>query len=130
MLLVASGLVLASLAVAGEEPAVGVPAVKGEPPRNPQSVRVERRQMAASLVSQLGNPKYEIREAATKNLEQLGIDAIEPLGAETYLHAKAGTQTLIARIAADTWLATGQNVVLALDLSKAQLFDPATERRL
>jgi len=79
MLLVASGLVLASLAVAGDEPAVGVPAVTGEPPQNPQLVRVERRQMAASLVSQLGNPKYEIREAATKNLEQLGIDAIEPL---------------------------------------------------
>jgi hypothetical protein len=71
--------VLMGLAVAGEDPAVGARPAAAEPPRDPALVRVERRQMAASLVSQLGHPRYEVREAATKNLEGLGIDAVEPL---------------------------------------------------
>jgi hypothetical protein len=79
MLRFACWLALTGLAAAGGEPAPRVPPITGEPPRDPALVRLERRQMAASLASQLGSPRYEIREAATKTLEQLGIDAIEPL---------------------------------------------------
>jgi len=35
--------------------------------------------MAEALAAQLGSPRYELREAATKRLAQLGADAIEPL---------------------------------------------------
>jgi hypothetical protein len=51
----------------------------GEPLRDRASVEIERRQTAAYLVSQLGNPRFEIREEATRRLEQSGIEAVEPL---------------------------------------------------
>ncbi|HLJ11798.1 MAG TPA: hypothetical protein VKU82_11445, partial [Planctomycetaceae bacterium] len=41
----------------------------------------ERRQAALSLTAQLGDPRFEIREQATKMLEQAGIEAVEPLAA-------------------------------------------------
>jgi hypothetical protein len=43
------------------------------------SVRTERRQMAAGLAARLGSPQFEVREEATRKLEALGADAIEPL---------------------------------------------------
>jgi hypothetical protein len=71
--------------------AAGLPAIGGGPPggedapaevespRDPASMRAERRQAAASLILQLASLRYEIREEATKKLEKLGIDAVEPL---------------------------------------------------
>jgi hypothetical protein len=43
------------------------------------SVRTERRQMAAALVARLGSPQFEVREEATRKLQALGADAIEPM---------------------------------------------------
>jgi len=67
------------LATARAEPPAGQSPNADPPAREPASIRAERRQTAAALASRLGNPRYEVREEATRKLEQLGIDAIEPL---------------------------------------------------
>ena len=78
----------------------------------------------------LAEPSSSAPINTPSNVIRARTQLVEPLGAETYLHVKVGTQSLIARIAADTSVAAGQEVALALDLRKAHLFDPATERRL
>jgi hypothetical protein len=65
--------------VACAEPPTGEAPNADQPLRDPASIRAERRQTAVNLASRLGNPRYEVREEATRKLEQLGIDAIEPL---------------------------------------------------
>ena len=70
----------AGLPAIGDEPPQGENAPSAaESPRDPASMRAERRQAAASLIPQLASHRYEIREEATRKLEKLGIDAIEPL---------------------------------------------------
>jgi len=66
-------------AAARAEPPAGEAPNADHPPRDPASIRAERRQTAANLASRLGNPRYEVREEATRKLGQLGVDAIEPL---------------------------------------------------
>ncbi|MGE5192989.1 MAG: PDZ domain-containing protein [Deltaproteobacteria bacterium] len=78
-LLAAAWVVLAGLPAIGDEPAHGDAAAAVGRSRDPASVRAERRQAAGALVLQLASLRYEIREEATKKIEQLGIDAIEPL---------------------------------------------------
>src|SRR5262245_62104024 len=77
--LVAICVFFSALATACAEPPAGQPPDADPPSREPTSIRTERRQTAAALASRLGNPRYEVREEATRKLEQLGIDAIEPL---------------------------------------------------
>jgi hypothetical protein len=79
--LVAVVIVAGELAAAGDEPA------RAEQPAAEQSaisedaakVEAERRRAMAALIAQLGSPRFEIREEATRKLEQSGIDAVEPL---------------------------------------------------
>src|SRR5579871_1674039 len=42
-------------------------------------LKEERRRAAAALIAQLGSPRFEAREEATKRLEQAGIEAVGPL---------------------------------------------------
>ncbi len=78
-LLTAAWFVLAGLPAVADEPAGGEVPIAVEPPRDPASVRAERRQSAAALIPQLASLRYDVREQATKKLAALGIDAIEPL---------------------------------------------------
>src|SRR5260370_2231541 len=57
------------LAAARAEPPAGEAPNTDAPPRDPASIRAERRQLATALASRLGNPRYEVREEATKKLE-------------------------------------------------------------
>src|SRR5262245_9653078 len=77
--LVAICVVFSALATACAEPPTGQSQLADPPSREPASTRAERRQTAVALASRLGKPRYEVREEATRKLEQLGIDAIEPL---------------------------------------------------
>ncbi len=57
---------------------------------------------------------------------------IEPMGAETYLHLSRdnGAHTFLAKVSPRLPVRVGQEITLAVDLSNAHLFDPATERTL
>src|ERR1700693_3802479 len=81
-LLVAAALVTAERATADDKPAGGAPAAAGEQPADAgdaSKLTDERRRAAAALIGQLGSPRFEVREEATKKLEQSGIDAVGPL---------------------------------------------------
>ncbi len=58
------------------------------------------------------------------------VDVTEPMGADTMLYLKSGGNTLIARARGYRHLAPGQEVQLALDLSKAHIFDGQSEESL
>jgi multiple sugar transport system ATP-binding protein len=60
----------------------------------------------------------------------LEADLVEPMGAETLLHLRAGGKILIARIKPMDRIARGDAVKIALDLAHAHLFDPVTEQVL
>jgi len=75
-------LALASLAVADDKPAGAVQPATAEPSADsadPAKLQADRRRAAVSAIAQLGNSRFEIREEATKKLEQSGIEAIGPL---------------------------------------------------
>jgi multiple sugar transport system ATP-binding protein len=59
---------------------------------------------------------------------QLGVDVevVEPLGSEMYVHGRAGSCPLVARVAPDQAIDVGQRLRLQLDLNRVHFFDPAT----
>ncbi len=52
------------------------------------------------------------------------IESIEPLGELMDISLRCGTQHIIARVASDRSLKTGQSVALTIDLDKSHLFEP------
>ena len=60
-------------------------AAEDNPPPAGQAASPERNALTQpeirTLISQLGDPEYSVREQATKKLEQAGIDAVGPLAA-------------------------------------------------
>jgi len=56
------------------------------------------------------------------------IEAVEPMGPETYLYANTGAHSFVARLSADCGVEGGRKVTLVFDMSKAHFFDPATEK--
>ncbi len=81
-LLIVSTLAAAEVVAADERGADAAPPAANEQSANRDDAsrsRDERRQAAAALIAQLGSPSFELREEATKKLEQAGIDAVGPL---------------------------------------------------
>jgi multiple sugar transport system ATP-binding protein len=66
--------------------------------------------------------------AANGEMVEAMVEAVEPMGPETYLYAKAGAHSLVARVSADCRVEGGRKVPLVFDMSKAHFFDPATEK--
>ena len=58
------------------------------------------------------------------------VDLVEPMGAETLLHLRAGGAALVARVKPTDLITRGQRLDVALDLAHAHLFDAATEQVL
>jgi multiple sugar transport system ATP-binding protein len=58
------------------------------------------------------------------------LDAVEPMGNETFVHARAGAQELTARVSPVDLPPPGAEVDLALDLTKLHLFDKESETRI
>ena len=61
---------------------------------------------------------------------QAPVEVIEPTGAETMVLVRVGNQEIAARFEPDDAPQVGETVTLAVDMAKACLFDPATERLL
>ncbi len=53
---------------------------------------------------------------------------VEPTGAETIVIVRVGEREVIARFEPDEAPTVGERVTLAVDMGKACLFDPDTER--
>lgn len=79
LLLVAVSIVSVDLARAGEDPPRGGQTIAVERPAGPSATQAERRRAAAELIAQLGSPRFDVREEATKKLEQFGAEAVAPL---------------------------------------------------
>jgi multiple sugar transport system ATP-binding protein len=58
------------------------------------------------------------------------VEVVEPTGAETMVVLRLGSREIIARFEPDDAAAPGDIVHLAIDMNKACLFDPATQRLL
>jgi len=59
---------------------------------------------------------------------QATVEVVEPTGAETMVVLRVGAQEVTARFDADHVPAVGETVRLTVDMNKACLFDPDTER--
>jgi multiple sugar transport system ATP-binding protein len=80
----------------------------------------------------LGLRPEHLAEAAAPgaNTFTAEVDLVEPMGAETLLHLRAGATELIARVKPTDRLARGQRINVAPELAQVHLFDPATEQAL
>jgi multiple sugar transport system ATP-binding protein len=58
------------------------------------------------------------------------IEAVEPLGPETHLHASIGAQSFIGRVSSDFSAKVGQRIPLAFDISRGHWFDAETGVRI
>ena len=67
------------------------------------------------------------QQAALAQIEA-PVEVVEPTGAETIVVVRVGEREVIARLEPDEAPKVGERVRLAVDMSKACLFDPETER--
>jgi len=63
----------------GDEPAQGANAAATTAPGKSDPGRPDKLESPRALVAQLGDPRFEIREEATRKLELAGLDAVAPL---------------------------------------------------
>ena len=56
------------------------------------------------------------------------VEVVEPTGAETIVIVRVGEAEVIARFEPDDAPKVGETVALAIDMTKACLFDPDTEK--
>ena len=61
---------------------------------------------------------------------ECAIDVTEPTGPDTLALIRIGDVEAMARLGADTPVQAGSEATLAVDMAKACLFDPKTERRI
>ena len=70
---------------------------------------------------------------ATPNRSRLGrleapVEVVEPTGAETIVLLRVGDREIVARFEPDKAPRVGERVMLAVNMDKACLFDPETQR--
>ena len=58
------------------------------------------------------------------------VEVVEPTGAETMAVLRFGDREVVGRFSPDDAPKTGENMPLAVDMSRACLFDPTTEKRI
>jgi multiple sugar transport system ATP-binding protein len=82
-------------------------------------------------------PEHLTRESAergsgraTVGRLEAPVEVVEPTGAETIVLLRVGKRELIARLDPDSAPEVGETIALAVNMDKACLFDPETERLL
>ncbi len=58
------------------------------------------------------------------------VQLVEPTGPDTLVFIEVNKQRTTCRIHPDKAVGTGEDIVLGIDISKAILFDPITEKRI
>ena len=74
--------------------------------------------------------KLFITDAPTDCVATSTVELVEPLGAEVYLHLRAGPHALIARVGPHDRPEVNQDIDLVFDMGKAHFFDTKTEAAL
>jgi multiple sugar transport system ATP-binding protein len=70
--------------------------------------------------------KLFITEAPADCIVTAAVELVEPLGAEVYLHLRAGKHAIIARVGPHDRPEVNQDLDLVFDMGKAHFFDPET----
>lgn len=101
-------------------------------------IRIELKGQIAELAQKrIGQPtvfgirpehtsEHPLDEPTTKL--ELCVDIAEIMGEETYVHLNCAQHDLIARVRTDHRVKTGERLGIHLNLNKAKLFDPDTEK--
>ena len=71
--------------------------------------------------------KLFITEAPPECVTTAAVELVEPLGAEVYLHLRAGRHALMARVGPHNRPEVNQDIDLVFDMGKAHFFDPKTK---
>jgi multiple sugar transport system ATP-binding protein len=71
--------------------------------------------------------KFFADPSETNSLIKGKIEIIEPIGSEIYLYIKAGKNSIIARVGANSKVEINQEIDFILDMDKIHFFDPITE---
>jgi len=78
----------------------------------------------------LTDPEGADRKSSNIAALQNTVDVIEPAGADTFVTTTLGGVNVIARMRADTEIATGQKFGFAVNMDKAVVFDPVSKNRI
>ena len=68
--------------------------------------------------------------ATSGSAVQVGVEVVEPMGAETWLYLSTGEHSLIARTGARANAKAGSDIRVTLDMGRAHFFDPQTQKAL
>jgi multiple sugar transport system ATP-binding protein len=71
--------------------------------------------------------KLFITDAPSDCAVTSSVELVEPLGAEVYLHLRAGRHDMVARVGPHDRPEVNQDIDLVFDMGKAHFFDPETE---
>ncbi len=71
--------------------------------------------------------KLFIADAPKDSTVTSTVEVVEPMGAEVYLHLKAGQHALVARVGSHDRPEVNQDIDLVFDMGKAHFFDAETE---
>ncbi|MFA6292108.1 MAG: sn-glycerol-3-phosphate ABC transporter ATP-binding protein UgpC [Victivallales bacterium] len=74
----------------------------------------------------IGSPEAESKPNASKIKAK--VEVVEPMGPETYLYLSTGEQSFISRVDAHRKTSVGDDIELSVLMSKAHVFDQATEK--
>jgi multiple sugar transport system ATP-binding protein len=69
-------------------------------------------------------------EADPSRTAEVGIEVVEPMGAETYLYLNTGANSFIARVRASDRFDVNHRLKVAFKVGRAHLFDASTEQVL
>ena len=58
---------------------------------------------------------------------EVGVDVIEPMGAQSVLYLSVGNDTLVASVDSATTAREDEKLPIVLDMNKAHIFDKETE---
>jgi len=76
----------------------------------------------------IGSPEAESKGGSDLHKINAKVEVIEPMGAETFLYLSTGTQSFISRVDAHRKTVVGEEISLAVLMSKTHIFDAATEK--
>jgi multiple sugar transport system ATP-binding protein len=101
------------------------------PPKNEKDCAAHcNRKVIAGIRPEYLYDARQFNGVLEENTVEVMIDVIEPLGSENISYFTIGNESIVGRLNADTEMAVGQKIQLAVDMTKMHCFDPETEKCL
>jgi multiple sugar transport system ATP-binding protein len=123
----------AESSTAGGKPAVTFPLANGTmaslPLHNGAAERAASKRVILGIRPEhLGRQSASTAGKAGAAMMSAPVEVVEPTGAETMAVLRFGDREVVGRFSPDEAPATGEDMPLAIDMTRACLFDPATQR--